>query len=153
MRLLIQRILKGAVTVDGKLVGKVGKGIHVLLGVTYGDTEAEIEIMTNKLLSLNLWEGEKSTMDQKTWNANLVKNGYDIMVVSQFTLYGFLKVNKPDFHKALDHEKAKDIYNKFVETLRTKYVSERVQTGAFGKALFLSSLFIMYVHFSLALSL
>ena len=105
----------------------------MLLGVTYGDTEAEIEIMTNKLLSLNLWEGEKSTMDQKTWNANLVKNGYDIMVVSQFTLYGFLKGNKPDFHKALDHEKAKDIYNKFVETLRTKYVSERVQTGAFGE--------------------
>ena len=132
MRLLIQRILKGAVTVDGKIVGKVGKGIHILLGVTHTDTEADIEYMVNRVLALNLWMKDKSTMEKKTWDTNLVQNGYDIMVVSQFTLYGFFKGNKPDFHKSMEHESAKDMYLKFVEALRTKYVKDKVQTGSFG---------------------
>eukprot|EP00826_Nyctotherus_ovalis_P037331 TRINITY_DN3398_c0_g1_i10.p2 TRINITY_DN3398_c0_g1~~TRINITY_DN3398_c0_g1_i10.p2 ORF type:complete len:172 (+),score=34.53 TRINITY_DN3398_c0_g1_i10:890-1405(+) len=133
MRLLIQRILRGAVTVEGKLVGKVNKGIHILLGVTHGDTEADIEHMINRVLALNLWEKGNSTMNQKTWDTNLVQNGYDIMVVSQFTLYGYLKGNKPDFHKALEHEQAKDLYIKFVEVLQAKYAKDKVQTGAFGE--------------------
>lgn len=133
MRLLIQRVLKGGVTVDGKSVGKIGKGMHILLGVTYGDTEADIQMMAERVLKLNLWEaGGKSTATQKSWNSNVVQSGFDIMVVSQFTLYGHLKGNKPDFHMALEHDLANDLYLKFVNYLKSKYVPERIQTGSFG---------------------
>ena len=133
MRLLVQRVLKGGVTVDGKLVGKIGKGMHILLGVTYGDSEVEIAEMVEKVLKLNLWENGASTLSQKSWNTGVVQNGFDIMVVSQFTLYCHLKGNKPDFHKALEHEKAEELYLKFVNALKAKYVPDKIQTGAFGQ--------------------
>eukprot|EP00831_Metopus_contortus_P052974 TRINITY_DN44503_c0_g1_i1.p1 TRINITY_DN44503_c0_g1~~TRINITY_DN44503_c0_g1_i1.p1 ORF type:complete len:182 (+),score=38.84 TRINITY_DN44503_c0_g1_i1:30-575(+) len=132
MRLIIQRVLRGCVTVDGKIVGKIGKGAHVLLGLTHGDTEVEMMQMIERLIKLNLWQDGKSTLDQKSWNTNVIQNNFDFMIVSQFTLYGFLKGNKPDFHKSMDHEKAEELYNKFVSVLRAKYIPEKVQTGSFG---------------------
>ena len=133
MRLLIQRVLKGSVTVDGKLVGKVGKGLHILLGVTYGDTESDINAMVDKVLQLKMWSKDVSTISQKTWDTNVIQNDYDIIVVSQFTLYCHLKGNKPDFHKALEHEQADELYKKFVAAIRAKYKHEKIQTGAFGE--------------------
>ena len=63
----------------------------------------------------------------------MVQNNYGIMVVSQFTLYSKMKGTKPDFHDAMEGEKAKAIFDKFVEKLRGKYKPERIQTGTFGE--------------------
>lgn len=69
----------------------------------------------------------------KKWNSNLVENNYGILVVSQFTLYSKMKGTKPDFHDAMEGDKARVIFDKFVEKLRAKYKPEMVQTGAFGE--------------------
>ena len=73
------------------------------------------------------------TRTLKTWDSNLVDNNFEILIVSQFTLYGILKGNKPDFHKALNPEEAIKIYDSFVEQTKKSYKPERVQTGGFGE--------------------
>lgn len=69
----------------------------------------------------------------KKWNSNVVENDYGILVVSQFTLYSKMKGTKPDFHDAMDGEKARVIFDKFVDKLKGKYKPEKVHTGAFGE--------------------
>lgn len=69
----------------------------------------------------------------RKWHSNVVQNGFGLLVVSQFTLYSFMKGNKPDFHKAMEGEKAKVLFEKFVGLLQKGYSEEKVQTGAFGK--------------------
>lgn len=64
---------------------------------------------------------------------SVIDQKYELLVVSQFTLYHKLKGNKPDFHNARDHEEAKEIYLNFVQTLKDEYAEDKVQMGAFGE--------------------
>lgn len=73
----------------------------VLCGVTHSDNELDIDSLVPKLLKLRLWESKG-----KPWNGNVVEMGFQILLVSQFTLYHKLKGTKPDFHEAAEHEKA-----------------------------------------------
>ena len=157
MRLVIQRVLESAVSVDGKEISKAGKGLLVLLGITKTDNKETVDKYANKVLKLRLWdeipkkqekeestekvEGDKEEQKNdgngapkklKTWNTNVMENEGDIMVVSQFTLYGILKGNKPDFHGALSPEEAVVLYNDFVEKLKKNYAPDRIKTGQFG---------------------
>jgi len=75
---------------------------------------------------MRLWEKEG-----KTWNGTVMEIGGEIMVVSQFTLYGILKGNKPDFHASMEADKAKELFNYLVEQLRSKYHQDKIQTGKF----------------------
>jgi D-tyrosyl-tRNA(Tyr) deacylase len=128
MKLILQRALSGSVTVEGETVGSIGPGLVVLLGISREDTPEKIQTAVNKLLSIRLWEN-----NGKKWDSSLRDKGYELLIVSQFTLYSVLKGNKPDFHNAMNPSEAQAIYNQFVQTARDLYDPIKVQTGAFGQ--------------------
>ena len=100
----------------------------VLCGITHTDNRIDMEQLASKLLKLRLWPDAQD----KAWGSNLVENGFEILLVSQFTLYHQLKGTKPDFHDAMNGDEALPLFNEFLEYLRKQYKPERVQPGAFG---------------------
>ena len=128
MRVIIQRVLSGCVTVDGNPVGTIGPGLVILLGISREDTAEKIPQTVNKVLNIRLWENEG-----KSWDLNVMQKGFEVLVVSQFTLYSVLKGNKPDFHNAMASEQAREIYERFLAEMRSRYSPDRVQNGAFGQ--------------------
>lgn len=129
MRVIIQRVKSSRVEVDGKIVGKIGRGLNLLVGISSEDTEAELDWMTRKCLELRLFPDEKS--GDGRWNKSVQEIGGELLVVSQFTLYGDCrKGRRPSFSRSAAPEVAKHLYQKFVEKLRQSGV--RVETGEFG---------------------
>lgn len=126
MRLVVQRVSRASVTIDGEIVGSIGKGLLVLVGIREGDGEKEIEFFADKLVNLRIFPDADDKM-----NLSLVDVGGEILVVSQFTLYGDCKKGRrPSFIDAAGPDVAIPIYEQFVERLRQKGVS--VETGRFG---------------------
>ncbi len=122
---VIQRVNKSYVEVDNKVVGKIDKGINILLGVVKGDTEEDIKKLINKIPFLRIFEDENGKM-----NLSLIDIEGKALVISQFTLAGNVKKGRrPSFENAEEPKKAKELYLKFVEELK-KYVP--VETGIFG---------------------
>jgi D-tyrosyl-tRNA(Tyr) deacylase len=122
---VIQRVNSSYVEVDGKIVGKIGKGLNILLGVEKGDTEEDIKKLLNKIPYLRIFEDEKGKM-----NLSLIDIKGEALVVSQFTLTASIKKGRrPSFDRAENPERAKELYEKFVEEL-SKYVP--VKTGIFA---------------------
>ena len=136
MKIIIQRVHKASVSVNDHLISKIGKGLLVLLGITHDDTKADSIYLSQKLLNIRLWsqikehEGKVIT---KPWMNSVITMKYELLIVSQFTLYHKMKGNKPDFHNAMEHEKAKDMYHEFIELLKDGYEEDKVQKGAFGE--------------------
>lgn len=126
MRIIAQRVLEASVTVEGKVVGKIGKGLLILVGFNKGDDKDIIEHMVSKTINMRLWESEG-----KSWAASVKDIDGEILVVSQFTLYAKFKGNKPDFHNALVANDAKAMYDSYVAQLRNKFGEHKVQTGIF----------------------
>ena len=125
MRILVQRSLKSSVSVDGKTIGKIDRGLVLLVGFTYGDSEKEIDYLINKVLHLRIFDDENGVM-----NKSILDVGGSILSVSQFTLYADTKKgNRPSYVKALDSINAVKLYKIFNERL-SKYV--KVETGEFG---------------------
>jgi D-tyrosyl-tRNA(Tyr) deacylase len=83
--------------------------------------------MANKILNLRLWEKES-----KPWNASVMDMQYQLLIVSQFTLYTNLKGNRPDFHAAMPPAEGKITYNTFVDLLKRKYNASKIQEGEYG---------------------
>ncbi|RUM61213.1 MAG: D-tyrosyl-tRNA(Tyr) deacylase [Persephonella sp.] len=122
---VIQRVNKSYVEVDNKVVGKIDKGINILLGVVKGDTEEDVKKLINKIPFLRIFEDENGKM-----NLSLIDIEGKALVISQFTLAGNVKKGRrPSFENAEEPKKAKELYLKFVEELK-KYVP--VETGIFG---------------------
>jgi D-tyrosyl-tRNA(Tyr) deacylase len=128
MRVIIQRVTEASVTVEQKIVGKIGKGLLVLVGFTSGDSFKEIDHVSNKILKLKLW----SNQNDVRWAEGVMDQNLEVLCVSQFTLYTTLKGNKPDFHLAMEPESANKIYELFLDCLRKKYKPEKIQSGVFG---------------------
>lgn len=128
MKFVIQRVIKSCVTVEGNVVGSINRGLLVLVGFTKGDNKNDINFAANKLLNIRLW----SDKNDKTWSTSVKDNNFEILLVSQFTLYSYFKGNKPDFHLALNPLEAEPLYDYFVETLRSIYSKEKISTGKFG---------------------
>ena len=103
MRIVVQRVWEGYVRVDGVEVGRIGQGILVLVGLTPGDTKEVVEHMVSKTLNMRLWANKEG----KAWTSSVLDIGGGILAVSQFTLYGILKGNKPDFHGAMEADQAR----------------------------------------------
>jgi len=134
MRLVVQRVIKAKVNVRGKTVGKIDKGLFVLVGVAEGDTEKDAENLAEKLAKLRILADEKGKMNLsiKDLPAGRQAVGRKILAVSQFTLYGDTsKGNRPSFIKAAEPGLAEKIYNHFVEKL--KELDVKVETGKFGE--------------------
>lgn len=126
MRALIQRVTHASVTVDGEVIGKIGKGYLVLLGVGHEDTEAQAEKLWSKILKMRIFEDENG----KT-NLSLADVDGKVLVVSQFTLYANCKKgNRPSFTGAGAPDEANRLYEYFAGLVRRDL--GEVQTGSFG---------------------
>lgn len=125
MKVVIQRVSKASVTVDGAVVGRIGQGILVLLGVEKGDSEAPADWLAEKITALRIFEDEAGKM-----NRSLAEIGGAVLAVSQFTLAGACdKGRRPSFDNAAPADEGKRLYERFVEALRQRQVS--VETGIF----------------------
>lgn len=127
MRVVIQRVTSSQVTIDGEVVGKIGRGLNLLVGISEADTEAELEWMARKCLELRLFpRGEGGRFDQ-----SVQEIGGELLVISQFTLYGDCrKGRRPSFDQAATPAAAEALYEQFVDRLRSSGL--RVETGKFG---------------------
>ena len=126
MRAVVQRVSEASVTVDGQVVGAIGRGFLVLLGVTHTDGEAEALWLARKIAGLRIFEDEAGK-----FNLALAEVRGAALVVSQFTLYGDArKGRRPSFTDAARPEHAEPLCDRFVELLRAEGVP--VETGVFG---------------------
>ena len=126
MRAVLSKVKSASVRVEGKTVGSIGAGFLILLGVTHEDTETQCRKLADKLCSLRLFDDEEGKI-----NLSLDDVGGEILVVSQFTLYGNCrKGRRPEFLSAARPEAAIPLYELFIELCREK--GYRVETGEFG---------------------
>ncbi|MFN8674493.1 MAG: D-aminoacyl-tRNA deacylase [Candidatus Sericytochromatia bacterium] len=125
MRALIQRVSYGSVTVDNKKVGEINQGLVILLGVSKNDNEKTADFIADKCLNLRIFSDSEGKM-----NLSLLDIKGEILVVSQFTLYGDTKKGRrPSFTDAGTPQQAEDLYNYFVEILKKSNL--KVETGIF----------------------
>lgn len=126
MRAVVQRVLEASVTVEGQRVSEMGPGLLVLLGVGKGDTEADVAWMVEKLATLRIFEDAAGKM-----NLSLEDTSKQLIVVSQFTLYGDARRGRrPSFTDALEPGPAKALYERACELLRQRGLT--VGTGVFA---------------------
>ena len=126
MRAVVQRVSESSVTVDGEVVGNIGPGLMVLLGVTHEDTEKEADYLVDKIINLRIFSDDAGKM-----NRSLLDTGGEMLVVSQFTLYGDCrKGRRPSFIQAADPDKGNALYEYFVKKVRE--IGVTTATGRFG---------------------
>lgn len=126
MKSVIQRVSEASVTIDGVVHGEIKKGFLVLLGITHSDTEKDVKWMVDKISGLRVFEDEDGKM-----NLSLEDVKGELLIVSQFTLYGDAKKGRrPSFIEAARPEKAIPLYEKFIELAKSKNIT--VATGEFG---------------------
>ena len=126
MRAVLTRVSRASVAIDGQVVGKIGTGFLILLGIGQNDTEAQCVKLADKLTGLRIFDDENDKM-----NWSLTDVGGQILVISQFTLYGNCKKGRrPDYLAAARPEIAIPLYEKFVSLCRDK--GFHVETGEFG---------------------
>ena len=129
MRVVVQRVKSSQVTVSGNVVGKIGRGLNLLVGIANTDTEAELDWMARKCLELRLFPSEENSGDR--WEKSVPEIGGELLVISQFTLYGDCrKGRRPSFDKSAPPEAAKNLYDRFIDKLRQTKL--KVETGEFG---------------------
>ncbi|WKY09742.1 hypothetical protein Q1695_002248 [Nippostrongylus brasiliensis] len=109
MRAVIQRVAKASVTVGEEIVGRIDRS------------------RVRKILNVRLFES-----DNKRWDKSVKDEGLEVLCVSQFTLYGFLKGNKLDFHNSMNPQDASLFYGRFMDKLRSSYLPENIQDGRFA---------------------
>ena len=125
MRAVIQRVKRCRVSVGGETVGEIGPGLLVLLGVAQGDTQAAADYLVDKVAGLRIFEDVEGKM-----NCSVAEVSGNLLVVSQFTLYGDVRRGKrPSFDDAARPEQARPLYEHFVERLRAAGL--HCQTGRF----------------------
>ena len=125
MRAVIQRVARARVSVREEMVGKIGRGTLVLLGVSKADTEADADYLAEKVAGLRIFDDENGKM-----NVSLLDNGGEVLVVSQFTLYGDTRKGKrPSFDEAAPPQVANELYQHFVSKIRE--VGIRCESGRF----------------------
>ena len=132
MRLILQRVAKASVIVDGATVASIDRGLLCLLGFSSADTGAaaqeHLAWLASKVLAARLWP----SLDGKPWAASCKSLGLPILLVSQFTLHGSLKKPKPDFHRSLTTEAARALWGDAIRVFEAAHGKGRVQVGVFG---------------------
>ena len=127
MRVVFQRVLNASVTVDGEVVGAIGKGALLLCGVTHTDTEEDARWLAKKIAGLRVFEDADERL-----NLSLLDIGGEALAVSNFTLYGnAVHGRRPEFTAAAKPDTALPLFNTFVELLKAEGVP--TATGRFGE--------------------
>ena len=125
MRAVIQRVEEARVTVEGRAVGEISKGLLVLLAIEASDGLKDLAFLKKKILNLRVFEDEQGKM-----NLSLLDSGGSVLMVSQFTLYGdSRKGNRPSYSRAAPPTWAKELYDELIEQLRSEGVT--VEAGKF----------------------
>ena len=118
MRVIIQRVQSSSVTVDGEIIGKIGRGLNLLVGIADTDTDTELDWMARKCLELRLFPGE---VGSSRWDKSVLNIQGEILVVSQFTLYGDCrKGRRPSFSQSASPAIAEVLFDRFVDKLQQK---------------------------------
>lgn len=126
MRAVIQRVSKASVTVDNKTVGEIEKGLLVLLGVGKEDTISDLDYLVNKIIGLRIFEDDNEKM-----NLSLTDIGWNLLVVSQFTLFGDVRKGKrPSFTDSAPPDIAEEMYLKFID--KCIEMGIKTEKGIFG---------------------
>lgn len=126
MRAIVQRVDYASVKVERKIVGEINQGLLVFLGVGVNDNEEDLDYMVDKILGLRIFEDKQGKM-----NLSLKDVEGELLVVSQFTLYGDVRRGKrPSFTDSAGPDLAKELYEKFIE--KCKGENLKVETGIFG---------------------
>lgn len=126
MRIVIQRAEKAKVSVDGEIVGQIGRGFMVLVGVGPEDTKQNADFLVNKMCNLRIFEDEQGKM-----NLSIKDVGGQILAISQFTLYADCKKgNRPSFAGAAKPKQANELYEYFMNEIKKQGI--KVEHGIFG---------------------
>jgi D-tyrosyl-tRNA(Tyr) deacylase len=129
MRAVVQRVSRAKVTVNGEVTGEIGPGLLVLLGVGQEDAEADAIYLAEKISGLRIFEDDQGKMNRSVQDA-----GGAVLAVSQFTLYGDVRRGKrPSFDAAAPPEKARQLYEFFVERIRA--LGLRCESGRFQETM------------------
>jgi D-tyrosyl-tRNA(Tyr) deacylase len=127
MRVLIQRVKKGSVEVDNKIISKINQGIVLFVGIENSDDNIDIEWICKKVSQLRIFDDFNSIM-----NKSLIDIQGDILIISQFTLHASTKKgNRPSYIKAAKGDFAKNIYDKFLFAIKSK-INKEPKAGLFG---------------------
>lgn len=126
MRVVLQRVARAEVRVDGETLGAIGRGFLLLVGFRHGDSDEQLSWMADKVRGLRLFPDDAGKM-----NLPIDEVGGELLVVSQFTLYGDVrKGRRPSFVDAAEPDEAERLYDRFVDILRQGTIP--VATGSFG---------------------
>lgn len=134
MRAVVQRVKNASVEVDQNCIGKIGKGLLIYLGVTHDDKDSDLQYMADKISNLRIFEDDDEKM-----NRSLLDEKGEILLISQFTLYGDVrKGRRPSFIRAARPHHATPLYEKLISELKDRGIS--VATGEFGADMKVSSI-------------
>lgn len=126
MKAVIQRVRKTTLSVDGKVISEISSGLAVYLGVTHADTPAQAAAMAKKIVQLRIFEDDAGKMNRSVREA-----GGEVLLISQFTLYGDCsRGNRPSFIAAARPEQAEPLYEEVARSIAAQGVA--VRTGVFG---------------------
>ena len=126
MRVVVQRVASSKVIVDESTIGEINKGLLILLGVTHEDTSKDVDYLLDKIVNLRIFEDENDKM-----NLSLKDVNGELLVVSQFTLYGDCrKGRRPNFTNAAKPDLATSLYEEFIDKAKKEGI--KVGTGKFG---------------------
>ncbi|WP_297420795.1 D-aminoacyl-tRNA deacylase [Clostridium sp.] len=126
MRAVVQRVTSSSVCVNGNIIGEIGKGVNVLVGIAKDDTLEDLKYIKDKIINLRVFHDENDKM-----NLSLLDIKGEILVISQFTLYGDCrKGRRPNFMEAKSGEEAIKLYEEFIELLKESNL--KIECGEFG---------------------
>jgi len=126
MKTVIQRVKEARVKIKNQIIGEINKGLLILIGIKADDTEKDVKFLTEKILNLRIFPDKEKKM-----NLSLLDIQGEILIVSQFTLYGNCRKGKrPSFAQAAPPEIAEKLYEKFVKEIKKSGL--KVKTGKFG---------------------
>jgi D-tyrosyl-tRNA(Tyr) deacylase len=127
MRIVIQRVGKASVTIDGKLISAIGNGLMVLVGIADGDTLDDVQWLAQKTANMRIFDDDKGVM-----NRSVLEVGGEVLAVSQFTLNASTKKgNRPSYIHAAGHELAVPLYDAYCDAL-ADIIGKEVKRGVFG---------------------
>jgi len=129
MRAVVQRVASASVTVDGKVISSISRGLMVLVGIGTDDTSSDVDVLSNKILTLRVFSDASGAM----WKHSVKDVEGQVLCVSQFTLLANTsKGSKPDFHRAMSTEASRQLYGVFLDRMKALYVPDRIKDGQFG---------------------